>query len=80
LAASRMIAMELDLDVAGSMARSARIVAELDKPLTRIAESASLSIIGGLDETSAEALTSWIGGEPAVFLEFVDEQWRMKRG
>lgn len=80
LAASRMIAMELDLDLAGTIARSARVIAELDKPLLRVAESASLSIIGGLDETSAEALTSWIAGEPAPFLEFVNEQWRMKRG
>lgn len=80
LAASRMIAMELDLDLAGTIARSARLIAELDKPLLRIAESASLSIIGGLDETSAEALTSWIAGEPPAFLEFVNEQWRLKRG
>lgn len=80
LAASRMIAMELDLDLAGTIARSARVIAELDKPLLRIAESASLSIIGGLDETSAEALTSWIAGEPPSFPEFVNEQWRMKRG
>jgi hypothetical protein len=79
LTASRMIAMELDLDLAGRIARSARAIAELDKPLLRIAESASLSIIGGLDETSVEALTSWIGGEPARFCAFVDEQWRMKR-
>jgi hypothetical protein len=80
LAASRMIAMELDLDPAGSIARSARLIAELDKPLKRIAESASLSIIGGLDETSVEALTAWLGGGgSAPFLEFVDEQWRMRR-
>ncbi len=79
LAASRMIAMELDLDLAGTMARSARAIAELDKPLLRIAESASLSIIGALDETSADALTSWIAGEPPSFLEFVNEQWRMTR-
>ena len=79
LAASRMIAMELDLDLAGTIARSARVIAELDKPLTRIAESANLSIIGGLDETSAEALTSWIAGETPEFLEFVNEQWRLRR-
>jgi hypothetical protein len=80
LTASRMIAMELDLDLAGSIARSARLIAELDKPLTRIAESASLSIIGGLDDTSAEALTSWLRDGSAAFCEFVDEQWRMRRG
>lgn len=81
LTASRMIAMELDLDLAGTIARSARAVAELDKPLTRIAESASLSIIGGLDETSAELLTEWIeGAEAPSFAEYVNEQWRLARG
>ncbi len=79
LTASRMIAMELDLDLAGKIARSARVIAELDKPLVRIAESASLSIIGGLDETSVEALTSWIEGGAAAFCGLVDEQWRMRR-
>jgi hypothetical protein len=80
LAASRMIAMELDLDLAGTIARSARVIAELDKPLLHVAEAASLSIIGGLDETSVEALTSWVAGEAPAFLEFVNEQWRLKRG
>lgn len=80
LAASRMMAMELDLDLAGTIARSARLIADLDKPLVRIAESASLSIIGGLDETSVEALTSWLGGGSASFVDFVNDQWRMRRG
>jgi hypothetical protein len=80
LAASRMIAMELDLDLAGAIAKSARVIAELDKPLTRIAESASLSIIGGLDDTSVEALTSWLADGSAAFLDFVNERWRMRRG
>ena len=72
--------MELDLDLAGTIARSARIVAELDKPLTRIAESAALSIVGGLDETSAAILTEWIGGGESSFAAFVNEQWRLRRG
>lgn len=79
LTASRMMAMELDLDLAGQIARSARTIAELDKPLTRIAESASLSIIGGVDETSVEMLESWVASGSAAFSEFVDEQWRMRR-
>lgn len=79
LTASRMIAMELDLDLAGRIARSARTIAELDKPLTRIAEAANLSIIGGLDETSAEALTEWLDTGSASFVEWVSEQWRLKR-
>ena len=79
LVASRMIALELDLDLAGTIARSARMVAELDKSLARVAEAASLSIIGGLDETSAAILSSWVAGEPPAFAEFVNEQWRARR-
>jgi hypothetical protein len=79
LTASRMIAMELDLDLAGSIARSARVIAELDKPISRIAESARIGIIGGIDETSAEMLEEWMRGEEPAFATFVNEQWRLKR-
>jgi hypothetical protein len=79
LTASRMIALDLDLDLAGLIARSARTLAELDKPITRIAEAANLSIIEALDETSAEMLTEWLGGEAPGFAEYVNEQWRLKR-
>ncbi|HEX7708623.1 MAG TPA: hypothetical protein VF701_19335 [Thermoanaerobaculia bacterium] len=79
LTASRMIAMELDLDLAGLIARSARLVAELDKPLTRIAEAASLGIVGGLDETSVEILHEWLEGTEASFANYVNEQWRLRR-
>ena len=79
LIASRMFAMELDLDLAGSIARSARVLAELDKPVARVAAAASVSIIGGLDETSAGILTEWIGGGEPSFAEFVNEQWRLAR-
>lgn len=79
LTASRMIAMELDLDLAGTLARSARTIAELDKPLTRIAESASIAIIGGIDETSVEMLTEWLSSDSAAFAEYVNEQWRVRR-
>ncbi|HUR80335.1 MAG TPA: hypothetical protein VM733_06195, partial [Thermoanaerobaculia bacterium] len=79
LTASRMIAMELDLGLAGTILRSARTIAELDKPVTRIAESASLSIIQNLDDTSVEMLTQWLSSGSAMFAEFVDEQWRLRR-
>ncbi|HEX7155261.1 MAG TPA: hypothetical protein VF618_27590 [Thermoanaerobaculia bacterium] len=79
LTASRMIAMEHDLDLAGTLARSARIIAELDKPITRIAEAASLSIVEALDETSVEILTEWIESGSAGFVEFVNRQWRLRR-
>ena len=79
LTASRMIAMELDLDLAGLIARSARAVAELDKPLVRVAEAASLSIVEVLDGVSREILQEWLeGGEPS-FVEYVNEQWRLSR-
>lgn len=77
--ASRMIAMELDLDLAGRIARSARAIAELDKPLTRVAEAASLSIVGGVDEISAAALTEWLATGSASFVDGVDERWRSRR-
>lgn len=75
LTASRMIAMEQDLDVAISITRSARIVAELEKPIERVAEAASLAIIEGVDETSREILTAWLAGEESIADE-VFEQWR----
>ncbi|HEX9986627.1 MAG TPA: hypothetical protein VGF69_25455 [Thermoanaerobaculia bacterium] len=79
LTASRMIAMEQDLDLAGTLARSARLVAELDKPIARIAEAASLAIVEALDETSVEILTEWIETGSAGFVDFVNRRWRLRR-
>lgn len=79
LTASRMFAMELDLDLAGSIARSARVLAELDKPIARIAEAASVSIIGGVDGRSAGMIEEWIAGDSAAFAEEVSAEWRMRR-
>jgi len=79
LAASRMIAMEHELELAGTLARSARIVAELDKPIARIAAAASLSIVEALDEVSVDILTEWIESGSAVFLRRIDEMWRLRR-
>jgi hypothetical protein len=79
LAASRMIAMEHDLELAGTLARSARIVAELDKPIARIAEAASLSIVEALDDASVDILTEWLESGSAAFLERIDEMWRLRR-
>lgn len=73
LTASRMMAMEQDLDVATSIARSARLVAELEKPLERIAEAASLAIVEGLDETSREILDAWLVGEESIADDVLDQ-------
>lgn len=80
LAATRMLAMELDVDLAGLIARSARSAAALDKPVARIAESASLSIVGAFDETSAGMLTEWLETGRSSFAEWVAEEWRLRRG
>lgn len=79
LAASRMIAMEHELELAGTLARSARIVAELDKPIERIAEAASLSIVDALDDVSVDILTEWIESGTSTFLKRIDEMWRLRR-
>ena len=79
LAASRMIAMKHDVELAGRLARSARTVAELDKPIARVAEAARLSIVEGLDDISVDALTEWIESGRSSFVEHINKQWRMRR-
>lgn len=79
LAATRMIAMEHDVELAGTLARSARLVAELDKPLARIAEAASLSIVDGLDEISVDILSDWLAGRRSPFVERINARWRLRR-
>jgi hypothetical protein len=79
LTASRMLAMEHEVELAGTMARSARVVAELDKPLTRIAEAASLSIVEALDEASVDILTEWLETGRSSFAERINARWRLRR-
>lgn len=79
IVASRMMAMEVDLDLAGTIARTARTVATLDKPLSRVAEAASLAIIEALDDTSVPILTEWLDAAEPSFAGWVNEQWRVRR-
>ncbi len=79
LTATRMLAMEHEIDLAALLARSARVVADLDKPLTRIAEAASLSIIGALDEVSTGVLTEWLERGTSAFVERINSRWRLQR-
>lgn len=79
LTATRMMAMHTDTEMAGAMARSARLIADLEKPIVRIAESASLSIIEALDPTSVSILTEWVGGLAPAFVERVNARWRLRR-
>jgi hypothetical protein len=79
LAASRMLAMKLDVETASRIARSARTVAQLDKPIERIAAAAHLSIVESLDEISVDALTEWLESGRSSFVDHVTKQWRLRR-
>lgn len=79
LAASRMLAMEYEVELAGTLARSARLVAGLDKPIARVAEAASLAIIEALDEVSVDILTEWLESGRSSFAERINERWRLRR-
>lgn len=79
LAATRMIAMKRDVETASRIARSARIVAHLDKPLARIAAAADLSIIDKLDDIALDVLRDWLDEGRSTFVEHVNKQWRLRR-
>jgi hypothetical protein len=79
LTASRMMAMDHEPEIAGMLARSARAVADLDKPIARIAQAASLSIIDTLDEISVDVLTEWMAGNTPAFVERINRAWRLRR-
>jgi hypothetical protein len=79
LAATRMIAMKRDVEIASRIARSARVVAQLDKSLERIAASASISIIESLDEISIDVLNDWLENGRSAFVDHINKQWRLRR-
>ncbi len=79
LVATRMIAMKRDVEIASRIARSARAVAQLDKPLERIAAAANLSIVEALDDISTDILTDWLEGGRSAYVEHIDKQWRLRR-
>jgi len=77
LAATRMLAMKHDVETASRIARSARVVAQLDKPLARVAAAAHLSIVESLDEISVDALTEWLETGKSTFVDHINKQWRL---
>jgi hypothetical protein len=79
LTATRMLAMGHDVELAGVLARSARAVAELDKPIARVAAAASLSIVEALDEASVDILTEWLGTGRSAFVDRVNREFRLRR-
>lgn len=79
LAATRMIGMKHDVEIATRIARSARAVAQLDKPIERIASAASLSIVESLDDISVDILTEWLETGRSAFVDHINKQWRLRR-
>ena len=61
------------------IARSARVVAQLEKPLERIASAASLSIVESLDDISVDVLNDWLDGGRSAFVDHINKQWRLRR-
>lgn len=79
LAATRMIGMKRDVEIASRIARSARAIAQLEKPLDRIAAAANLSIVEPLDDISVDVLTDWLDSGRSAFVDHVNKQWRLRR-
>jgi hypothetical protein len=79
LVATRMIAMKHEVETATRLARSSRLVAQLDKPIERIAAAASLSIVEALDEISVDILTDWLETGRSAYCDHVAKQWRLRR-
>lgn len=77
LAATRMLAMKHDVETASRIARSARVVAQLDKSIERIAAAAHLSIVESLDDISVDALTEWLETGKSAFVDHINKQWRL---
>ena len=67
------------MEIASRIARSARVVAQLEKPLERIASAASLSIVESLDDISVDVLNDWLDGGRSAFVDHINKQWRLRR-
>ena len=79
LTATRMIGMKHEVEIAARIARSARAVAQLDKPLERIATAANLSIVESLDDISVDILTEWLETGRSAYVDHINKQWRLRR-
>ena len=79
LTANRILAMNHDEDLAWRLTRSAKVVAQLEKPIERVAQAASLAIIDTLDEISIDLLTEWLETGKSSFVGHIEKQWRLRR-
>lgn len=79
LTSNRILAMNKDEELAWRLTRSAKVVATLEKPIERVAQAASLSIIDSLDEISVDLLTEWLETGRSTFVDHIEKQWRLRR-
>lgn len=79
LLANRILAMNRDEDLAWRLTRSAKVVAQLEKPIERVAQVASLAIVDSLDEISIDLLTEWLETGRSSFAGHIEKQWRLRR-
>ncbi|HEU5163438.1 MAG TPA: hypothetical protein VFV54_09860 [Thermoanaerobaculia bacterium] len=77
--ANRMIRMDRDVELGWQILRASRTVAALGKPLERIANAASLSIIEPIEPMIAEALEQWLENGTSDLMDDVDTAWRLRR-
>ena len=76
--ADRLFLLDTDPELAWEFQRGASIISGLSKPLTLVAETASLGIIEGLSTAVISALESWLEGrEPGLLTRF-DSEWRAR--
>lgn len=59
--------------------KSANVVAQLTKPVDRIAAATPLAAVRDLDPISAEVVESWLRGEQAPLAREVAETWPLRR-
>lgn len=79
IAGTRMVKMQRNVELGWEILRASATIAALDKPLTTIAERASLSIVDGLPEAAVDCLTEWLEMRSASLLHTIDEEWRLRR-
>jgi len=79
IAGTRMLRMKRDAEEGWKLVRSAKTIAELDKPVARIAAQASLAIIEGLSLRAVEILTDWVQRRSSRRFDEIATAWRLRR-
>ncbi|MGK2855929.1 MAG: hypothetical protein ACSLFQ_01850 [Thermoanaerobaculia bacterium] len=76
VAGTRLLRLKRDVELGWTLLRSSKLVAQLHKPVDRIASAASLSIVQTLDVASVAALEAWLRRDDTTFFDEIDADWR----